>query len=107
MPFATALRQLPTMVSPKMLIGLPLRSPFFCTNLPAELIRAAAAAELQLRHVRKVRARVGRDLLDALRAEPMKDGPSFLELLVRYERLGRYEHSVLCRRKRSLRTIIR
>src|SRR6516165_10445577 len=55
----------------------------FCTNLPAELIRAAAAAELQLHHVRKARARVGRDLLNALRAEPVKDGPSFLELLVR------------------------
>ena len=78
----------------------------FCTNLPAELVRPAAAAELQLRHVRKVRARVGRDLLDALRAEPVKDGPSFLELLVRYERLGRYEHNVIGRRKRSLRTTI-
>jgi hypothetical protein len=29
MPFATASRPLPTMFSPKMLIGLPLRSLFF------------------------------------------------------------------------------
>jgi hypothetical protein len=71
------------------------------------LIRAAAAAELQLRHVRKVRARVGRDLLDALSIDPVKDRPSFLDLLVRYERLDRYEHDVIGRRKRSLRTIIR
>ena len=79
----------------------------FCTNLPAELIRAAAAAELQLRHVRKVRANVGRDLLDALSIDPGNDGPSFLDLLVRYERLDRYELDVIGRRKRSLRTIIR
>ena len=79
----------------------------FCTNLPAELIRAAAAAELQLRYVRKVRANIGRDLLDALSIEPDKDGPSFLNLLVRYQRLDRYELDVIGRRKRSLRTIIR
>ena len=78
----------------------------FCTNLPAELIRAAAAAELQLRHVRKARASVGRDLLDALGVEPGKDGRSVLNLLVRYQRLDRYEHNVIGRRKRSLRTII-
>ena len=78
----------------------------FCTNVPAELIRAAAAAELQLRHVRKVRANVGRDLLDALDVDPGNDGRSFLNLLVRYERLDRYEHNVIGRRKRSLRTII-
>jgi len=78
----------------------------FCTNVPAELIRAGAAAELQLRHVRKARASVGRDLLDALGVEPGKDGRSFLNLLVRYQRLDRYEHNVIGRRKRSLRTII-
>ena len=78
----------------------------FCTNPPAELIRAAAAAELQLRQVRKVRANVGRDLLDALSIEPVTDGPSFLDLLVRYGRLDRYEHNVIGRRKRSLRMII-
>ena len=79
----------------------------FCTNVPAELIRAAAAAELQLRQVRKARANVGRNLLDALSVEPGKDGRSFLNLLVRYQRLDRYEHNVIGRRKRSLRTIIR
>ena len=79
----------------------------FCRNVPAELIRAAAAAELQLRHVRKVRANVGRDLLDALSVDPGKDGRAFLNLLVRYERLDRYELDVIGRRKRSLRTIIR
>ena len=79
----------------------------FCTNVPAELIRAAAAAELQLRHVRKARANVGRDLLDALGVEPGKDGRAFLNLLVRYKRLDRYEHNVSGRRKRSLRTIIK
>ena len=78
----------------------------FCTNVPAELIRAAAAAELQLRHVRKARASVGRDLLDALGVEPGKDGRSVLNLLVRCQRLDRYEHNVIGRRKRSLRTII-
>jgi hypothetical protein len=79
----------------------------FCMNIPAELIRAAAAAELQLRHVRKVRANVGRDLLDALGVEPRKDGRSFLDLLIRYRRLDRYEHNVIGRRKRSLRPIVR
>jgi hypothetical protein len=78
-----------------------------CTNVPAELIRAAAAAELHLRHVRKVRANGGRDLLDALSIDPEKDGPSFLDLLARYKRLDRYEHTVIGRRKRSLRTIMR
>ena len=77
----------------------------FCTNVPAELIRAAAAAELQLRQVRKARANVGRNLLDALGVEPGKDGRSVLNLLVRYQRLDRYEHNVIGRRKRSLRTI--
>lgn len=78
-----------------------------CADIPAELIRAAAAAELQLRHLRKVRASFGRELLDALDVEPSKRELPLLDLLLRYERLDRYEQAVLGRTNKSRRTIIR
>jgi len=78
-----------------------------CVNIPAELIHAAAAAVLQLRYLRKVRANFGRELLDALDTESLPSEGPFLDLLVRYERLDRYEQAVLGRTKRTLRPIIR
>jgi hypothetical protein len=74
-----------------------------CADIPAELIRAAAGVQLQLRHVRRVRASFGRELLDALDA---KRNLPFLDRLARYERLDRYEQAVRARAKRTLRTIL-
>jgi hypothetical protein len=46
------------------------------TNLPIELIRATARVELELRHVRKVRARFGQSLIDALDLHSKPEGPT-------------------------------
>jgi hypothetical protein len=76
-----------------------------CVNLPAELVRATAVAELELRHVRKVRASVGRKLIDALDVES-KEETSLLDLIVQTERLDRYEQRVLTRRRRLVRDML-
>jgi hypothetical protein len=75
------------------------------TNLPIELIRATARVELELRHVRKVRARFGQSLIDALDPHSKPEVP-LLELLLQDERLDRYEQRVITRRRKLLRDLL-
>jgi len=74
-------------------------------NIPVELIRVAAQSELELHQLRKVRASFGRELTSALE-EQAQERAGLLDLLVRNERLDRYEQRVLSRRRRSVRDIV-
>jgi hypothetical protein len=74
-------------------------------NTPVELIRVAAQAELELHHLRKVRAGFGRELTNGLEGHS-QERAGLLDLLFRNERLDRYERRVLSRRKRSVRDIL-
>jgi hypothetical protein len=76
-----------------------------CANFPTELIHATALAELELRHIRKVRATFGQNLIGALDVECEREAP-LLDLLLQIERLDRYEKRVLTRRRRLFRDMI-
>ncbi len=69
------------------------------------MIRVAAQAELELHHLRKVRAGFGRELTNGLEGHS-QERAGLLDLPVRNERLDRYERRVLSRRRRSVRDIV-
>jgi hypothetical protein len=83
---------------PELTRGLSSALEIACRDLPTELVRAIALAELELRRIRKVRAAFGQKLVGASDVKS-EEGVSLIDLLLQIERLDCYETRALTRRR--------